>query len=203
MLKRVLIIYLLLSAGLYAELKVGDLAPTFFAKTLDKKSFFLSDSLKRNNRPIVFSFFATWCNPCREEIPVVDTISTLYPHIDFYLVNVSGTQKGKKTHREDPNLVKIMAETTNPEGTVLRGGDVEVVKLELWSSQHKHKFDLSNIWKNISIYEDIETNYIRGEVTISDSKNILMDVPIITNEKLIVEFKTSSHPDSYKFYRKC
>ena len=92
-----------------------------------------------------------------------------------------------------------MAETTNPEGTVLRGGDVEVVKLELWSSQHKHKFDLSNIWKNISVYEDIETNYIRGEVTISDSKNILMDVPIITNEKLIVEFKTPSHPDSYKF----
>ena len=102
-----------------AELKVGDEAPTFFAKTLDNKSFFLSDSLERNKRPIVLSFFATWCGPCRQEIPVIDTINTLYPNIDFYLVNVSGTQQGKKTHREDPNLVKIMAETLGPSMPVL------------------------------------------------------------------------------------
>ena len=103
----------------FAELKVGDPAPTFYAKTLDNRSFFLSDSLERNQNPIVLSFFATWCNPCREEIPVVDTISTLYPNIDFYLVNVSGTQNGKKTHREDPKLVKIMAETLGPSMPVL------------------------------------------------------------------------------------
>ena len=118
MLKRALIIYILFSTVM-AELKVGDEAPTFFAKSLDNRSFFLSDSLERNQRPIVLSFFATWCGPCRQEIPVVDTISTLYPQIDFYLVNVSGTQKGKKTHREDPNLVKIMAETLGPSMPVL------------------------------------------------------------------------------------
>ena len=58
-----------------AELKVGDDAPTFFTKTLDKKSFFLSDSLEKNNRPIVLSFFATWCIPCRDEHKYINQLS--------------------------------------------------------------------------------------------------------------------------------
>ena len=107
MLKRVLLIYLLSAAGLFAELKVGAPAPTFFAKTLDKKSFFLSDSLERNQRPIVLSFFATWCGPCRIEMPVLDTLSQSYNDIDFYLINVSGLE-GKK--KEDPVEVKALLE---------------------------------------------------------------------------------------------
>ena len=74
----------------FAELKVGDDAPTFYVKTLDNRSFFLSDSLERSQNPIVFSFFATWCLPCRKEIPMLDTVRINYPDIDFYLINVSG-----------------------------------------------------------------------------------------------------------------
>ena len=107
MLKRVLLIYLLSTAGLFAELKVGDPAPTFYAKTLDNRSFFLSDSLERNQRPIVLSFFATWCGPCRIEMPVLDTLSQNYNDIDFYLINVSGLE-GKK--KEDPVEVKALLE---------------------------------------------------------------------------------------------
>jgi len=105
--KRVLLIYLLSAAGLFAELKVGDPAPTFYAKTLDNRSFFLSDSLEKNQRPIVLSFFATWCGPCRIEMPVLDTLSQSYNDIDFYLINVSGLE-GKK--KEDPVEVKTLLE---------------------------------------------------------------------------------------------
>ena len=111
MLKRVLLIYLLSAAGLFAQIKIGDDAPTFYAKTLDNKSFFLSDSLNKNQRPIVLSFFATWCIPCRKEIPMLDTVRTKYPDIDFYLVNVSGLSQGKKVFKEDPKLVKKMIES--------------------------------------------------------------------------------------------
>ena len=119
MLKRLLLIYLLSAAGLFAELKVGDDAPTFFTKTLDKKSFFLSDSLERNNSPIVLSFFATWCIPCRKEIPVLDTIRIKYPDIDFYLVNVSGLAQGKKVLKEDPKLVRQLVESLGTSMPVL------------------------------------------------------------------------------------
>jgi len=102
-----------------SQIKVGDDAPTFFTKTLDKKSFFLSDSLERNKRPIVLSFFATWCVPCRKEIPVLDTIRTKYPDIDFYLVNVSGLAQGKKVLKEDPKLVLQMVESLGTSMPVL------------------------------------------------------------------------------------
>ena len=107
-----IVISILITASLaFAELKVGDPAPTFYAKTMDNRSFFLSDSLERNQNPIVFSFFATWCVPCRKEIPMLDTVRTKYPDIDFYLVNVSGLTQGKRVLKEDPKLVKKMIES--------------------------------------------------------------------------------------------
>ena len=95
-----------------------------------------------------------------------------------------------------------MSEMLSQQGTTgetLRGGDVQVHKVLLHSSQHTAPFDLIELWKNISIYEDIETNYIRGEITITDSQNILINAPVINNEKLEIEFKTPSHPNMYKF----
>ena len=93
-----------------AELKVGDEAPTFFVRDLTEKNFFLSDTLKLG-RPIVLSFFATWCGPCRVEMPVLDTLSQSYSDINFYLVDVSGLTQGKAKMKEDPAKVKIMVES--------------------------------------------------------------------------------------------
>ena len=83
----------------FAELKVGDEAPTFFVRDLAGKNFFLSDTLKLG-KPTVLSFFATHCMPCRAEMPELDTLSREYTNVNFYLVDVSGKIK------EDPVKVK-------------------------------------------------------------------------------------------------
>ena len=97
-----------LSVGIAEENEVKS-APTFFARTLENKNFYFSDELKKEN-PIVLSFFATWCGPCRVEMPVLDSISTEFPHISFYLVNVSGLEQGGVKFKEDPVKVKAMVE---------------------------------------------------------------------------------------------
>ena len=89
----------LLASSLFAELKIGDDAPTFFVRDLTEQNFFFSDTLK-TGKPAVLSFFATWCGPCRVEMPVLDTLSQSYSDINFYLVDVSGKIK------EDPVKVK-------------------------------------------------------------------------------------------------
>ena len=95
-----IVISILIGASLaFAELKVGDPAPTFFVRDLTEKSFFLSDTLKLG-KPIVLSFFATHCIPCRAEMPQLDTLSREYTNVNFYLVDVSGKIK------EDPVKVK-------------------------------------------------------------------------------------------------
>ena len=81
-----------------------EIAPTFYLPTLEGKNFFLSKSLKEGN-PIVFSFFATWCAPCRKEMPKLDSLAQVFKDIKFYLINVSGlTGKDK----EDVDKVKKM-----------------------------------------------------------------------------------------------
>jgi len=102
-----ILIAILLSSCLLAELKIGDDAPTFFVRDLSEKEFFFSDTLK-TGKPAVLSFFATWCGPCRVEMPVLDTLSQSYSNINFYLVNVSGLTQGKNKMREDPVKVKKM-----------------------------------------------------------------------------------------------
>jgi len=98
---------ILLTTSLFAELKVGDDAPTFFVRDLAEKNFFFSDTLK-TGKPAVLSFFATWCGPCRVEMPVLDTLSQSYKNINFYLVDVSGLTQGKSKMKEDPEKVKNM-----------------------------------------------------------------------------------------------
>ena len=105
-----ILLSILLTTSLFAELKVGDEAPTFFVRDLAEKNFFFSDTLK-TGKPAVLSFFATWCGPCRVEMPVLDTLSQIYKNINFYLVDVSGLTQGKSKMKEDPAKVKIMVES--------------------------------------------------------------------------------------------
>jgi peroxiredoxin len=46
--------------------EVGQTAPDFTVTTLQGKSFSLSE---QRDRVVVVNFFATWCPPCREELP--------------------------------------------------------------------------------------------------------------------------------------
>lgn len=100
---------MLLFGSIHAELKIGDPAPTFFVRDIEEKNFFFSDTLKLG-KPTVISFFATWCGPCRAEMPQLDTLSQKLTDVNFYLVNVSGLVQGKKKIKEDPILVKKMVD---------------------------------------------------------------------------------------------
>ena len=95
----------LFGASLFAQIKVGDDAPTFFIRDLNEKKFFLSDTLELH-KPIVLSFFATWCGPCKIEMPILDTLSREYSDVNFYLINVSGLTQGTTKLKEDPIKVQ-------------------------------------------------------------------------------------------------
>ena len=72
----VLLQFVLVSPAL--ALKAGDLAPVFSLPDIGKKDFSLSDlvgAMKiENNNGVVLSFFASWCVPCRNELPLINSL---------------------------------------------------------------------------------------------------------------------------------
>ena len=77
----------LLSTGLaYADAIVGQLAPAFSAPTLEGKNFDLS-ALK--GKVVVLHFWATWCGPCREEMPALEAVFRKYRNQGLEVLAVS------------------------------------------------------------------------------------------------------------------
>jgi thiol-disulfide isomerase/thioredoxin len=64
---------------------VGRTAPAFEAPLLRGGEFDLEDA---RGKPVVLSFWASWCGPCRLELPALDALQQARPDIAIYAVNV-------------------------------------------------------------------------------------------------------------------
>lgn len=53
-------------------LEIGNQAPDFILKSVDGKNIQLSSFIGKKS--VVVNFWATWCPPCREEMPLFDEI---------------------------------------------------------------------------------------------------------------------------------
>lgn len=80
----------------------------------------------------------------------------------------------------------------NYQDTLKNPGDVQVASVKLYSSDAADPYDLTNIWENISIFEDMSKSYIFGQITISDSQNLTQEIPILNNDRIEIRYKTAS-----------
>lgn len=58
-------------AAANVEIKVGDPAPDFLGRDIDGKEIRLTSY---KDKIIVVSFFASWCEPCRKELPMLENL---------------------------------------------------------------------------------------------------------------------------------
>ncbi len=64
-----------------------DAAPDFSVRTHDGGAFTLSKHLAEDGRPVILNLWASWCFPCREEMPAIDRFAAANP--DVMVVGVS------------------------------------------------------------------------------------------------------------------
>jgi peroxiredoxin len=65
---------------------VGAPAPDFVLKSVDGKDVRLSDY---RGRVVLLNFWATWCPPCRSEMPSIESLSRKMNGYDFAILAVS------------------------------------------------------------------------------------------------------------------
>jgi thiol-disulfide isomerase/thioredoxin len=72
-----------------AVAEVGEPAPDFTVEVIDGGSFTLSES---RGRLVVLNFWASWCAPCRAEIPDISAFASAHPDVRVIGVSVEDSE---------------------------------------------------------------------------------------------------------------
>jgi thiol-disulfide isomerase/thioredoxin len=75
-----------------AGMKAGGWAPDFAVKDLSDKDVTLADY---HGKVVLVNFWATWCDPCREEIPWLIAMQDKYSSRGFTVLGLAMDEEGK------------------------------------------------------------------------------------------------------------
>jgi cytochrome c biogenesis protein CcmG/thiol:disulfide interchange protein DsbE len=93
-----------------AALRVGAAAPPATLVTLEGNRIATSDLL---GRVVLLTFWATWCAPCRQELPLLSSYATLYAAKGLTILGFA-----LDTHEDLPRVRKMAQALAFPSGLV-------------------------------------------------------------------------------------
>ena len=108
-----LMITSLLSLNILATSKT--VAPDFTLKSKDGKNIRLSDL---RGQVVLLNFWASWCGPCRQEMPVLDEIHNKYKSLGFSVLGINLDAKSKKAIKYLKNTPVTFPVLYDPKGDV-------------------------------------------------------------------------------------
>src|SRR5271156_4170386 len=80
------ILTLLPASGAFAAPDVGQPAPALVAQELNGQTF---DLAAQHGKVVVINFWATWCPPCRKEMPALDAFYRKYHSQGLEIIGMS------------------------------------------------------------------------------------------------------------------
>jgi len=98
------------------DLKVGDIAPSWALMYAPGKFEFLKNwseeegtklrklATQPNRHAVLMSFFATWCQPCMKELPILENVYQEYKdeRIKFFLVDITEATRNNPGYGDMP-----------------------------------------------------------------------------------------------------
>ncbi len=110
-------------------LAIGQPAPDFTATTLDGAQIRLSD-LKGS--PVAISFWATWCVPCKTELPELQSASLRYSnsHVQILTVNAGESESTVSDYLSKLNL--NLNVILDPDKQIMSRYGIMVLPVTVW-----------------------------------------------------------------------
>lgn len=87
----------------------AEIAPMFTVPTADGGEFSLAEHLANDGRPIYLNLWASWCFPCREEMPDIDRSSHAFPDIAFIGVSIRDNRSDAEEFAIEIGVTYIIA----------------------------------------------------------------------------------------------
>ena len=81
--------------------ELGGLAPEVVLTGFDGGEWTLSEHLAEDGRPVILNLWASWCLPCREEIPELSKFAAERPDIAVVGVAVNDTEDAARALAEE------------------------------------------------------------------------------------------------------
>lgn len=79
-----------------SAIEVSQEAPDFTLKSMDGENFRLHE---HRGKVILLNFWASWCGPCRQEMPILSRIHERYADTGFMVLGVNIDKKEKKARQ--------------------------------------------------------------------------------------------------------
>ncbi len=92
-----------------------ELAPDFVVPTLGGGTFTLSQHLADDGRPVLLNLWASWCPPCRAEMPAIDAAAARHPEVLFVGVAVSDSADDAAAFADDLGISYLVGFDENGE----------------------------------------------------------------------------------------
>jgi thiol-disulfide isomerase/thioredoxin len=111
-------------------------------KEIKFKDFNLNDVnlTDKKGNIMILNFWATWCVPCKKEMPSLDALSKLYPEVTIYPINLEKPNKDKTKHFFESVNIKNLKIYFDPEFELVKSFNMRGVPTSILINKKGKEF---------------------------------------------------------------